>query len=830
MWLFDMSFDSWSWFNRDVYTTAIQSDGKILVGGIFQTYDTTPANRIIRLNPNWSIDNTFNIWNWFDNNRINKILIQNDGKILVWGSFTWYNWTTANRIIRLNDDGSRDYSFNIWSGFSRYVHDIATQDDGKILVWWDFSDYQLFFYDKIIRLNSDWSIDNTFEDNNLFFSSYPVNTIAIQNDGKILVGGNFFEWTYVQTNRIIRLNSTGSWDTSFNIWAWFNNNVEKILIQNDGKILVWGSFTWYNWTSANRIIRLNIDWSIDNAFDIWNWFNWTVNTLNIQNDGKILVWGSFTWYNWTTANRIIRLNIDWSIDNTFYIWNWFNTWFLLNVEVTDINIQTNGNIIVWGTFQNFNGNTSKWIVRLSEYNNNQFFRYTVQDWDQSSDLDYLNTWSLILSWWEIINYVWNIWIPYLPSPWWEWSLWFNKNIIISMVDTTKPTCTFTYDPPSATSWNVTATCTPSETVTFQNPVWTGIYTFTGNWSYIFNFTDTAWNTWTATATVNWIDKTAPTFTFNNASVNEAQALTMQITNPNDIWIWLHTSWYNFSYDWISWIGRQASTSFSLWTQNEPTTTGLRAKVRDSLWNESSPTLATWSRTNVAPTVSYTYNSPVLVDNSITWTWTASDPWWSTFTYQRYYNDSCSTPIAWQTLRTTTATLSSAWTTGRYIQAFDAQWSWSNCTWAIWIWINEPNYCWNSILNTWEQCDDWNTINWDGCSSTCQAEIPTCTINATPLSWAIPLSVTFSWSKNSRANYILNFGNWSSTWLFNLPLTHIYTNTWTFNYHLIWTNPWISLPNWEYHETIRWWWSGIDIANWITTDENWNTYIAWYFWW
>jgi hypothetical protein len=91
----------------------------------------------------------------------------------------------------------------------------------------------------------------------------------------------------------------------------------------------------------------------------------------------------------------------------------------------------------------------------------------------------------------------------------------NTFIIIkdtTIPDTTKPTCTISYLPLSATNQNVSATCTPSETVTFQSPVNTGIYTFIVNGSYTFEFTDTAGNTGTATATVSWIDKTAPTLT------------------------------------------------------------------------------------------------------------------------------------------------------------------------------------------------------------------------------------------------------------------------------------------------------------------------------
>ena len=79
------------------------------------------------------------------------------------------------------------------------------------------------------------------------------------------------------------------------------------------------------------------------------------------------------------------------------------------------------------------------------------------------------------------------------------------------IDTIKPTCTsFTYNPASwPVNTNVTATCNASESVTYQSPSGTGVYTFTTSGSYVFNFTDLAGNTGSATATVTWIDKAAP---------------------------------------------------------------------------------------------------------------------------------------------------------------------------------------------------------------------------------------------------------------------------------------------------------------------------------
>ena len=101
-----MSFNIGTGFNGIVYTIDIQSDGKILVGGNSTLYNGTTSNSIIRLNSNGSIDTSFNIGTGFFNGGVYTIYIQLDGKILVGGYFTTYNGTTSNRIIRLNSNGS----------------------------------------------------------------------------------------------------------------------------------------------------------------------------------------------------------------------------------------------------------------------------------------------------------------------------------------------------------------------------------------------------------------------------------------------------------------------------------------------------------------------------------------------------------------------------------------------------------------------------------------------------------------------------------------------------------------------------------------------------
>ena len=299
------SFDIGTGFNSFINSKSIQSDGKVIVGGNFSTYQGLSANRIIRLNSDGSRDNSFDIGTGFDN-RIDRIVLQSDGKVIVGGNFSTYQGLSANRIIRLNSDGSRDNSFDIGTGFVGVtVSTIVIQFDGKIVIGGVFTEYNGTGVNYIVRLNSDGSIDNSFNIGTGFASNTVI--ITIQSDGKVIVGGNFTTYQGLNANRIIRLNNDGSRDNSFNIGTGFNAVVHNISIQSDGKVIVGGGFSTYQGLSANRIIRLNSDGSIDNSFDTGTGFNNNIYSTSIQSDGKIIVGGDFTTYNGTSVNYLTRL-------------------------------------------------------------------------------------------------------------------------------------------------------------------------------------------------------------------------------------------------------------------------------------------------------------------------------------------------------------------------------------------------------------------------------------------------------------------------------------------------------------------------------------------
>jgi uncharacterized delta-60 repeat protein len=171
-----------------------------------------------------------------------------------------------SNIARLNANGSRDTSFNkvlpgVVLGANDYVNSIVVQPDGKILVGGAFTSYTTKNFttnvNRIMRLKQDGTVDETF---NTYGSGANgnVNSIVLQQNGKILFAGSFTSYNNITTGGLIRINSNGTYDGSFNAGTGTTDgSIYAIALQADGKkIFLSGSFTSFNNTGRNRIARL----------------------------------------------------------------------------------------------------------------------------------------------------------------------------------------------------------------------------------------------------------------------------------------------------------------------------------------------------------------------------------------------------------------------------------------------------------------------------------------------------------------------------------------------------------------------------------------------
>jgi uncharacterized delta-60 repeat protein len=284
---------------------AIQPDGKILVGGWFFEIGGEQKATIARINSDGSIDPTFNPGTGASYT-IGKIAVQPDGRVLIAGEFTSFNGVPRVSVARLNPNGSIDPTFEP-KGLNG-AREIGMQSDGKILVGGSFAVEPGVATQWISRLNSDGSIDAAFQSPFTPLSSAfvgGIQTIDVQIDGKIVVGGNAGEG--ILTNRVLRLNPDGTLDANFHSSA-VGSFVERIAIQNDGRIIIGGYFTNVAAAGINRIGRLDSQGSIDTTFQIGSGANEWVRSLRIQPDGGVLIGGYFTEVDGRPRSGLARLN------------------------------------------------------------------------------------------------------------------------------------------------------------------------------------------------------------------------------------------------------------------------------------------------------------------------------------------------------------------------------------------------------------------------------------------------------------------------------------------------------------------------------------------
>ncbi len=294
----DASFDgpkSEDGYSLKVYAAKELPSGKILIAGSFTNADTESMKGILRLNADGSIDNTFNAGFASFNPTIRGLDVQSDGKILIVGDYQTMDH--GNRITRLNADGSIDNTFsagNWTSSGSASLRDVKAHPSGKIVVCGFFSSWDTHSTSGVAVLNADGSIDNTFTYSGAVSSTgitddYP--RAAVQSDGKIVVAGPQSGSTYA----VRRYNTNLSLDGSFNEAT---NDQESgvyptaIAFQEDGKILVSGYFLKnYGGASVSGIMRLNSDGTLDDTFDTESGFGNGPQVFHcaVQANGGILI-------------------------------------------------------------------------------------------------------------------------------------------------------------------------------------------------------------------------------------------------------------------------------------------------------------------------------------------------------------------------------------------------------------------------------------------------------------------------------------------------------------------------------------------------------------
>lgn len=282
-----------------VHDLARQPDGRIIAVGNFTAFNNVPRNRITRLQPDGSVDASFNPGTGADGT-IYAVLVQPDGKILIGGGFTSYNGTSRKYLARLNADGSLDSTFvgpNFGGTSGRRVESLALQPDGKLLAGGDIFFIGTPFKAGICRVLTSGAVDPTFSGvtdgahlagvTNTFRT---VSRIAVQPDGSLLIAGTFTAFNNTARGGLARLTSTGALDATYAPTS--NGECYAILPLPDGSAIVGGAFTTLNNTAVSRIARLSSTGTLDAGFIAAGGLDDTVKDLALLPGGRVLIGGS----------------------------------------------------------------------------------------------------------------------------------------------------------------------------------------------------------------------------------------------------------------------------------------------------------------------------------------------------------------------------------------------------------------------------------------------------------------------------------------------------------------------------------------------------------
>ncbi len=352
-----------------VYAMVVLTNGQIIVGGQFTTVDGQARTNLARLNSDGSVDSTFNLTfaSDFSSSSINAVVLLPDGQMLIGGRFSAVNGTRRTGLARLNQDGSVDATFPaVLTGAADSVSAMARQPDGKIIIFGSFARINGLIRPNAARLNANGTIDPSFNAGNSAVAYSGVKRIILQPDGKLLCNVSQYNFSTQLSTNLVRLNSDGVLDNSFQpVLADFPLQ-QSIALQPDGKALLVGYFKTINGTARVGAARFLTNGALDTAFSLMNSHGTiytnggTLDFVAVQPDGKILLGGAFYTAPHSVIPSVARFLPDGTFDTSFQPAEFY----VPNNRIYASAFLPSGNLLIGGEFIDLNGYSRQGIARL----------------------------------------------------------------------------------------------------------------------------------------------------------------------------------------------------------------------------------------------------------------------------------------------------------------------------------------------------------------------------------------------------------------------------------------------------------------------------------
>lgn len=376
--------------NNTVYAVQVLSSGKILIGGAFTSYNGTPVNHLARLHSDMTLDTSFASSG--TNGTVRCLYVQADGKIVVGGEFTTINGASRSRLARLLSSGLIDKGFtaNVTANGSSQppiVYAVEQQSDGKLIIGGYFYQVSNNWSFNLARVNTNGSFDSTFGSG---FNGYGgvVKALAIQPDGKIWIGGDF--WNYFGLNQhesLVRILPNGGIDNSAVASGTYlapNRKINVIRMLPSSEILVGGEFYGSNgMTPQQHLVRLSPANGAPVQFLQMKTKERAVFAAQRDAAGRFVVGGGFFALSGpppVQRRRIVRLTSNFGIDTTFDPGEGFGPLSEAALStVYALAIQPDGKIVVGGSFDSYNGFPAHNITRIDNIDFGTISRIAAED-------------------------------------------------------------------------------------------------------------------------------------------------------------------------------------------------------------------------------------------------------------------------------------------------------------------------------------------------------------------------------------------------------------------------------------------------------------------
>ena len=338
--------------NNTVEDFVVLSDGSLVIAGTFTAVDGTARPHLARLNANGSVDTSFNA---SVNGVVYDVDLLDDGSLLIAGGFTQAGGDGRIGVAILEANGVANGDFKTTAGANGPVYDAEVTSTGGVVIGGSFSSVRSSPRTNLAMLDDGGGVDAGFapDVNGL------VREVVLDATGRVLIGGDFTEVAGTARGRVDRLLASGAPDTSWTPGSGASDSVFTMAVDDDGTVVIGGLFATVDGAANQGIARLGATGVPKEGFFTGGGFNSVVRDVAFDADGNILAAGGFVNFDFTESIRVSRLLPTGALDPSLSVGSGPDG------LVLGVAPAAAGGVFIAGAFEDVDGEASKRVALLA---------------------------------------------------------------------------------------------------------------------------------------------------------------------------------------------------------------------------------------------------------------------------------------------------------------------------------------------------------------------------------------------------------------------------------------------------------------------------------